>query len=130
MEPEASGPRPKMAEGLKTDVSNRMNSDREKVTVDLLGMTLMEIELAEIRGDLCSLYGVAVLAVDPDSEPFMGGVRNGDIIVEVNDSKVRSLHDLKKVVLLHDPSKPIMVLLRNSHGWRLTSLCPGRTNPV
>ena len=71
----ALGLRPKRAEGLEADASNRMSFDRGKVTMNLLGVTLIEIELAEIRGDLCSLSGVAVLVVGPDSEAFRVGVR-------------------------------------------------------
>jgi S1-C subfamily serine protease len=93
-------------------------------TYRLLGMTLEEIGLeAEFQEMLSSQRGIAIREIDKDTGSFLAGVRRGDIIVEVNSEKVRSLHDLEKVLRVHDPRDPILVFLLNSSGvWRFINL--------
>jgi hypothetical protein len=96
---------------------------KEKATLELLGMTLIEVDLqAEEKQKLDSRRGVAALVVDRNLEAYRAGVRSGDLIAEVNSCKIHKLHDLRKVLSNHDPLDPLFVFLLNCDGWRFTNL--------
>lgn len=103
--------------------SQGANFEESETSFRLLGMTLVEIRLdGEARQKLQSSRGVAVLVLDRELEAFRGGVRSGDIIAEVNSTKIRSINDLKKLLRHHDPHDPLFVFLLNAGGWRFTNL--------
>jgi len=113
----------KKREALETDSSQGVSFDRKNATLNLMGMTLIDLKLeAEESKKLSSQRGVAVLVVDRESGAFRGGVRNGDIIAEVNSTKIRSLQDLRKVLRQCDRHDPLFVFLLTSTGWRFTNL--------
>jgi S1-C subfamily serine protease len=86
-------------------------------------MTLTEIKPhVEASRKRSSRGRVEVLVAGPDSDACRGGIRSGDIIAEINNSKIRSLQDIMKVLRLHDPHDPLLVLALNSNGWRCTAL--------
>lgn len=92
-------------------------------TVELLGMTLVEVDLeGDARRKLCSPAGVAVLVADRGREAFRGGVRSGDLIAEINSTKIRTIKELQQLLRHHDPHQPLFVFLLNSGGWRFTNL--------
>lgn len=106
----------------ETDL-NRVSFDQKNATLKLMGMTLIDLKLdAEESRKLSSQRGVAVLVVDRELEAYRGGVRNGDIIAEVNSTKIRSLQDLRKVLRQSDPHDPLFVFLLTGSGWRFTNL--------
>jgi S1-C subfamily serine protease len=101
----------------------RITLDPRNATLNLLGMSLIEIPLeGEERRKLSSNRAVAVLMVDRSLEAYRGGVRNGDIIAEVNSVKIRNISGLKKMLSQHDPHDPLFVFLLNTDGWRFTNL--------
>jgi len=107
----------------ESDADSRVVFDQQNTTMNLLGMTLVEVKPdSEVCRKLSSQRGVAVLVAGRDSEAFRGGVRSGDIIAEVNSTKIRSLQDMKKVLRSHDPHDPMFIFLLNSGGWRFTNL--------
>ena len=107
----------------ETDASCRESFDRQNTTLNLLGMTLIEIKPdGETCRKLASQRGVAVLVAGRDSDAYRGGVRDGDIIAEVNNTKIRSLQDMRKVLRLHDPHVPMIVFLLKSGDWRFANL--------
>lgn len=115
---------------MKKDASSRMSTDQLKKKLNLLGMTLTEMELdSETSTKLSSQIGVVAHMVECDSDAFRAGVRSGDIIAEVNSSRIRCLRDLQEVVRLHDPHVPLMVFLMSSGGWRFTNLSFIRGGP-
>jgi len=86
-------------------------------------MTLVERRPDDEAGKkLASQRCVAVLVAEQDSMAYRGGVRSSDIIAEVNNTKIRSLRDMKKVLRLHDPHDPMFVFVLNDGGWRFTTL--------
>lgn len=109
---------------MAMDTGMPVRHNREGRTYCLLGMTLEEIELeAEFQEKLSSKGGIAIREIGKDTGSFLAGVRRGDIIVEVNSEQVRSLDDLKKVLLEHDPLDPILVFLLNKRRvWRFINL--------
>ena len=107
---------------LETDL-DRVSFDQKNATLKLMGMTLIDLKLeAEESRKLSSQRGVAVLVVDRELEAYRGGVRNGDIIAEVNSTKIRSLQDIRKVLRQSDPRDPLFVFLLTGNEWRFTSL--------
>jgi hypothetical protein len=102
---------------------HRISFDRKKATLELLGMTLIETRLAgDLGKKMCRQRGVAVLVADRDSEAYRGGVRTGNIIAEVNSSKICSLHDFTKVLKHHELHAPLFIFLMTADGWRFTNL--------
>lgn len=104
-------------------LGNRVSYDKQKATLNLLGMTLTEVVLDEERsGKLGSRTGVVVLVVDSTRDAYLGGVRNGDVVAEVNSVKITRLQDLKRVLQEHDPHDPIFMFLLAGTGWRFVNL--------
>jgi len=123
MEPSVLRTRSNGTAAPETEVNCRVRFDQQNATLNLLGMTLIEVKPdGETCRKLASQRGVAVLVAARDLEAFRGGVRSGDIIAEVNSTKIRALQDLKKVLRLHDPLVPMIVFLLNSGGWRFANL--------
>jgi hypothetical protein len=112
-----------MSEAELEDAHCRTDAGKPDATLKLLGMTLTEARPDETScRKLASPRGVAVSIVEPGSEAYRGGVRSGDFIAEVNNSEIRSLQDMKKVLRLHDPVDPMLVFVLNNSGWRFTTL--------
>jgi S1-C subfamily serine protease len=107
----------------KPSPQNGFTYSKEKATLELLGMTLIEVDLQpKDKQKLDSCRGVAALVVDQNLEAFRAGVRSGDLVAEVNSCKIRKLHDMRKVLSNHDPLDPLFVFLLNGDGWRFTNL--------
>lgn len=122
MELSFRGVPPQNRGSLESDL-NREGFDQKNATMKLMGMTLIELKLeAEESRKLSSQRGVAVLVVDRELEAYRGGVRNGDLIAEVNSTKIRSLQDLRKVLRQSDPHDPLFVFLLTGNEWRFTNL--------
>ena len=60
--------------------------------------------------------GVIVAGVNPDSPAAEAGVREGDVILEVNRTRVESVDALKKEIAKVVEDKPLLLLLRRSNG--------------
>ena len=60
--------------------------------------------------------GVIVAGVNPDSPAAEAGVREGDVILEVNRTRVESVDALKKEIAKAVEDKPLLLLLRRSNG--------------
>ena len=104
-------------------LDSRVSYDEQKATLNLLGMTLTEVVLDEERsGKLGSRTGVVVLVVDAARDAYLGGVRNGDVVAEVNSVKITRLQDLRRVLRAHDPHDPIFMFLLAGGGWRFVNL--------
>jgi S1-C subfamily serine protease len=108
---------------LPADPCQTVHYDQKNATLRLMGMTLIDLKLDATQSrKLASQRGVAVLVVDRELEAYRGGVRNGDIIAEVNSTKIRSLQDLRRVLRQNDPYDPLFVFLLTHDGWRFSNL--------
>lgn len=104
-------------------LGSRVSYDERAATLNLLGMTLTEVALDEERSEkLGSRHGVVVLVVDPSRDAYLGGVRNGDVVAEVNSVKITKLRDLRRVLQEHDPHDPIFMFLLAGTAWRFVNL--------
>ncbi|TSK04302.1 MAG: PDZ domain-containing protein [Geobacter sp.] len=116
-------PRRERKTGSAGCLGSRVSYDEQKATLNLLGMTLTEVVLDEERsGKLGSRTGVVVLVVDATRDAYLGGVRNGDVVAEVNSVKITRLQDLKRVLQEQDPHDPIFMFLLAETGWRFVNL--------
>jgi S1-C subfamily serine protease len=115
--------RSKGAGAEETDAGKQVCFDQQKGALNLLGMTLTEIRPhVESSSEGSSRRGVEVFAASRDSDACRGGIRSGDIIAEINNTKVGSLQDIMKVLRLHDPHDPLLVLASNREGSRCFAL--------
>ncbi|QWV96843.1 PDZ domain-containing protein [Geomonas nitrogeniifigens] len=104
-------------------LDGRVHYDAHKTTLNLLGMTLTEVTLDEERSKkLGSKQGVVVLLADRDRDAYLAGVRNGDLVAEVNSTRITRLQDVRRVLSEQDPHEPIFMFLWDGTGWRFVNL--------
>ena len=75
------------------------------------GVQLRAVEGLNVVGD--AIQGVGVDIVNPSSYAWMGGLRPGDIILEMNDHPVQHIKDLKKVTA-HNPHQLLLKIYRSN----------------
>ena len=81
------------------------------------GMALRELTPEERdRMRLKAGEGVIVAGVRPDSPAADAGVREGDVILEVNRTPVKTVDELKKAIATVTEDKPLLLLLRRNNG--------------
>ena len=81
------------------------------------GMALRELTPEERdRMRLKAGEGVIVAGVRPDSPAADAGVREGDVILEVNRTPVKTVDELKKAIATVTEDKPMLLLLRRNNG--------------
>ena len=75
-----------------------------------LGVSIMDItpQKAEELG-LSSLNGVLVSLVDANGAAYQSGLEEGDVILEVNDTKTNSASELREVLMQHSPGETVKV---------------------
>jgi serine protease Do len=76
------------------------------------------LELREMSPRLASRYGykteegLIIVEIDQSSEAYRKGIRQGDIILEVNQEKIQSLKDWENILKKTKSGDAIMLLLR------------------
>lgn len=81
------------------------------------GMALRELTPEERdRMRLKAGEGVIVAGVRPDSPAADAGVREGDVILEVNRTPVKTVDELKKAIATVAEDKSLLLLLRRNNG--------------
>ena len=89
---------------------------------EVLGMTLTPVdqlapELAQKLGLDATSTGLAVASVDPASEAYAKGMRDGDVITEAGQQKVTRLKDIEdRITEARDAGRKSMLLLVRSAG--------------
>lgn len=83
--------------------------------IDSLGLVLGELEPSEGQG-------VRVEAVAPSSVAELGGMAVGDVIVEVNRTKVTSLRQLQELVSLTPAAEPVLLKFTRGDASRYLAL--------
>ncbi len=101
---------PVVIERLKDGSSE---SQGEETTPDKLGMTVKEInkDLAN-QFQLKETNGVMVTAVTPGGLAQEAGITEGDIIKEIDGSKIATLNDYEKAAAAHKKGQIIRFLLK------------------
>ena len=98
----------------------------EPSQMDLLGLTLSPLD-DEMRGKLgltAADEGLIVMQVDPASEAYTKGLREGDLITEAGQQKVVRLKDLQDRVAEAKEAgrKSILLLIRRGGDPRFLAL--------
>jgi serine protease Do len=95
-------------------------------TKDMLGLSLsvLDDELREELGAGPDTEGLAVTAVDEESEAFEKGLRAGDVITEAGQQKVASISDLEERVEAAKEAgrKSLLLLVRRAGDPRFVAL--------
>ncbi|MGW8194911.1 MAG: DegQ family serine endoprotease [Desulforhopalus sp.] len=81
------------------------------------GMQLHELNpQMEERYGISADQGVAVVGIDPDSAAAEAGIRQGDVIVEVNRHAVKSIDDVKKSISQAKDKDRLLLLVQRQNG--------------
>jgi serine protease Do len=81
------------------------------------GMQLHELsQQMEERYGISADQGVAVVGVDPESAAGEAGIRQGDVIVEVNRNAVKSVDDVKKSISQAKDKNRLLLLVQRQNG--------------
>ena len=98
----------------------------EPAQTEVLGMTLMPLtdELAQGLGLAAGSTGLVVSAVDPASEAFAKGMRDGDVITEAGQQKLSALKDMEtRIAEARDAGrKSLLLLIRRGGDPRFVAL--------
>lgn len=94
-----------------------LEGPEEASKIDQLGITIktLDDQLAEKYG-YEGLQGVVVIEIDPDSEAAYAGLNEGDLIVKVQDIKIRNVNDFKEAIQKYPPHKGIRLFVRMPEG--------------
>jgi serine protease Do len=87
--------------------------NREKETKGEYGFQVTDLtpEMAR-RFNIEETAGVIVVGVQPDSKAQAAGIRQGDLVIEINRQNVASTKDFKKLIEQHKKSERIDLLVR------------------
>lgn len=81
------------------------------------GLALRELRPEErAQMGLQEAEGVLVVGVQPNSSAAEAGVRAGDVILEVNKTRVTSVADVKNEIAKAESDTPLLLLLRRADG--------------
>jgi serine protease Do len=98
----------------------------EPAEAEVLGMTLMPLtdELAQGLGLATGSTGLVVSAVDPASEAYAKGMRDGDVITEAGQQKIATLKDMEDRIADAKEAgrKSLLLLIRRGGDPRFVAL--------
>ena len=81
------------------------------------GLAMRELTAEERRErELAGSEGVLVTGVAPDSPAAEAGIKEGDVVLQVNRAPVGSVAALRKAVEKTPDGKPLLLLVRTSEG--------------
>lgn len=92
-------------------------------SLDIMGMVITEIDQipAQLSG-METVVGLIVKTVRWGDIADRSGVRNGDVVSEVNGIPVRTVNDLRLVLESFNEVKPFRFLFRRIGEWRYLAL--------
>jgi serine protease Do len=90
------------------------------------GMQLQEVtpEMARQHG-LDTAHGVMVVGVQPDSPAAAAGVREGDMLLEVNRQSVHTVAEVQQALTHTDAKAPLLLLVEREQGHVFVALGAG-----
>jgi len=97
----------------------------EKVVTDLMEYgevqrAILGVEIATVSAELAAEYeldeiaGVYVAGVRPDGAAREAGIREGDVIISVDDTRVNSSAELQETVSKYRPGQKVVVVVRRN----------------
>lgn len=89
-----------------------------------VGLALRELPRASLRA-LGLPYGLAV--VRADAAAAQAGLRMGDVIYGVNQSRIRSAVDFARLMAEHPPGSPLSLMVRRGPTDLYLPVSPGRS---
>ncbi len=96
---------------VATDVARQI-IDTGRVTHAYLGIRYTPVTQAlQQQFSLSRSSGVLVASVDPDTPAAQAGLRQGDIIIEIDGNDIKSDSDLAKLLRRHKPGDAVSVTL-------------------
>ncbi len=92
------------------------NSNDETANSMFSAITVRELtpELARRYGVSGNDKGVIVVKIDPNSRIFEAGIKQGDIILQINQKNIASLEDYKKVTATITKKERLLFLVRRN----------------
>lgn len=91
------------------------------VVINKLGLSVAKLPAGTSEGS----EGVLVTQVDPNSPAAWVGLRKGAVIVAVNQKKVSSPEEFNQAVAETEPSKPLLMLVKQGETVRYISIKVG-----
>ena len=68
--------------------------------------------------------GVVITQIEPDSPAARSGVREGDILVEINRQEIRTVEDFQRLTSKLEEKSPVLVLLKRGRGTIFLTIKP------
>lgn len=95
---------------LPKELGARRRSDEAKGEHALAGVAVESLSREDLKG-LRLKGGVAVRRIDPESQAAESGLREGDVIREINRKPVKSVEDFERIVRTLSPKERILLLI-------------------
>ncbi len=102
-------------EKLKEQVQAKANLEVQKDKPDNLGLVVDDID-EQTSKNLDQAKGVLVVAVDTKSSAYAKGVREGDVIVELNKKNIQSLKDYQQAAGSIKKGQSVLMLIQRKEG--------------
>ncbi|MFQ5560914.1 MAG: DegQ family serine endoprotease [Nitrospinota bacterium] len=91
----------------------------ETISEDLIGISVQNINDADkTKLDLKSKEGVLVVWVDSQGPAYLAGIRNGQVIIEVNRTDVKTKKDYDKAVSKLGKGDVVTMVIKDGRGTR------------
>lgn len=121
-----------LREGKKLDIPVTLGSlskpaeEKPAVQISKIGIEVEALtEEAKTKLGLDKNSGVMVKKVDSSSLAYMAGIRQGTVILQVNQKKVETPEEFNRIVAEADPGKPLLFLVRHGNAVQFISIKAG-----